>query len=127
MLDILNRNNKILRIPLQTQDCNWRRAKTSVRRRRDLSGINENGLLNEDEEGMEDIMGEFEDNDENEFGEGISMSRNLTSTNTTDSLSDNISLFQAIHVLQSKEGEAEFRNDTTAGSCIIFLVNWYIN
>ena len=88
---------------------------------------------------MED-MEEFEfDDGESEFGDDFSALRMSNITNTTDSLSDNISLFQSIHVLQSKEDDEETKNDTTAGNeksiwwqnkvkkelvKMIFLNNW---
>ena len=91
----------------QTQDCNWRRGKTSVKRkRRALSDTN-------------DENDEFEpDVDDIEFNESILTKTNLTTTKKNDSLSDNISLFQAIHVLQSKEDENDkddSEDDTKAG------------
>ena len=62
-------------------------------------------------------MEEFEfDDGEGEFGDDFSAMRFSNITNTTDSLSDNISLFQSIHVLQSKEDDEEPKNDTTAGN-----------
>ena len=64
-----------------------------------------------------DDMEEFEfDDGEGEFGDDFSAMRFSNVTNTTDSLSDNISLFQSIHVLQSKEDDEEPKNDTTAGN-----------
>ena len=64
-----------------------------------------------------DDMEEFEfDDGEGEFGDDFSAMRFSNITNTTDSLSDNISLFQSIHVLQSKEDDEETKNDTTAGN-----------
>ena len=95
----------------QTQDCNWRRGKTSVKRkRRALSDTN-------------DENDEFEpDVDDIEFNESILTKTNLTTTKKNDSLSDNISLFQAIHVLQSKEDEDDqnkSEDDTKAGNISI--------
>ena len=97
---------------MQTQDCNWRRAKSSVkRRRRDLAGIDEDDLSNEEEE--------FERNENGaEFRENITTQKSLTRTNETDSLSDNISLFQSIHVLQSKDEDSEYNDDTKAGKAV---------
>ena len=70
-----------------------------------------------------DDMEEFEfDDGESEFGDNFSAMRFSNITNTTDSLSDNISLFQSIHVLQSKEDDEEPRNDTTAGNEEKYLV-----
>ena len=68
-----------------------------------------------------DDMEEFEF-DDGEFGDNFSALRMSNITNTTDSLSDNISLFQSIHVLQSKEDDEEPRNDTTAGNEEKYLV-----
>ena len=70
-----------------------------------------------------DDMEKFEfDDGEGEFGDDFSAMRFSNITNTTDSLSDNISLFQSIHVLQSKEDDEEPRNDTTAGNEEKYLV-----
>ena len=56
--------------------------------------------------------------DDIEFNESIVTKANFTTTKKNDSLSDNISLFQAIHVLQSKEDEDDkddSEDDTKAG------------
>ena len=64
-----------------------------------------------------DDMEEFEfDDGDSELEDSFPAVRMSNITNTTDSLSDNISLFQSIHVLQSKEDDEEPKNDTTAGN-----------
>ena len=37
------------------------------------------------------------------------------------SLSESVNLFQSIHVLQSKEDELAFGNETSAGKCIFYI------
>ena len=63
--------------------------------------------------------------DDIEFNESIVTKANFTTTKKNDSLSDNISLFQAIHVLQSKEedDEDENKDETKAGK---FLMNKFL-
>ena len=73
-------------------------------------------------------MEEFEfDDGESEFDDNFSAMRSSNITNTTDSLSDNISLFQSIHVLQSKEDDEEPKNDTTAGNENILVKKLILN
>ena len=76
------------------------------RRKRALSGTND------DDEGFET------DVDNIDFNQSIVTQTNSTDSKKNDSLSDNISLFQAIHVLQSKEDEDdddETKDSTKAG------------
>lgn len=76
----------------QTQSCDWRSPKSvgGRRKRRDLDGV------------------EIDDIDETEID-----ARGEAALNK--SLSESLSLFQAIHVLQTKEDELALRNETTAG------------
>ena len=99
----------------QTQDCNWRKFKSSVkrRRRRELSGDKETDSFN-DQQAIED-EDELNEVDEADFNEDLTMPQKTISTNNTNSLSENISLFQAIHVLQSEADGLGLRDDTTAG------------
>ena len=52
---------------------------------------------------------------------------NSTNKSKNESLSDNISLFQAIHVLQSKDNDDEDKTDTTAGNIAHSLMGIIIN
>ena len=80
------------------------------RRKRALSDTNDN------DEGFET------DVDNIDFNQSIVAQTNSTDTKKNDSLSDNISLFQAIHVLQSKEDEDddnETKDSTKAGKNLL--------
>ena len=84
------------------------------RRKRALSGTTN------DDEGFET------DVDDINFNQSIVAQTNATDTKKNDSLSDNISLFQAIHVLQSKEDEDdddETKNSTKAGKNLLVGYN----
>ena len=51
-----------------------------------------------------------------EYNESLLAQTNVTSTKKNDSLSDNISLFQAIHVLQSKDEDEDDNEENEDGT-----------
>ena len=90
-----------------------------------MSGINEDNFSDSEDESddheefdVDDDFSKITSDEENEFGEKLLTQGNATNKNKNDSLSENINLFQAIHVLQSKDEEEDITNDTTAGNFV---------
>jgi hypothetical protein len=95
--------NQVDSFQFQTQSCNWRSSKAvpnPTRKRRNA------------------FDGTTDDNDDDieEEGEISSDPQALAMSAFNESLSDSINLFQAIHVLQSKEDELALKkNETSSG------------
>ena len=72
-------------------------------------------MLAERDDNDEDMEGEDFD-DESVDENAISRESKALANTFNETLSDSINLFQAIHVLQSKEDELAYQNDTSAGN-----------
>ena len=90
-----------------------------------MSGINGDGISDSEDESddneefdVDDDFTKITSDEESEFGENLLTQGNATTKNKSESLSENINLFQSIHVLQSKDNDDEEydRKDTTAGN-----------